>query len=70
MRDRPETLTRLTEDEVPTLSSGVVKLIGSKSGLLKIAIRDSIPCNKGNAEESKTSLKKKDEKGLSTHDII
>lgn len=40
----------------------VVQLVGSESGLLKVAIRESFPYKKANAEERKASVEKKEKK--------
>lgn len=76
MSVRPEALLELLRVRCP-ISTGVVKLVRSRSGLLKAAMRDSFPYNKASAEESKASggeknrkKKKKKTRSLNPGDII
>ena len=41
----------------------MVKLVGSKSGLLEVAIRESFPYNKANVEESKARERGEEKEG-------
>lgn len=52
------------------ISTGVVKLVWSRSGLLEAAVRESFPYNKASAEESKASGGKKTEKKESKQGVL